>query len=123
MPGVTRPRLGIGMDDPSIAARLGRTALDSGGSGAPVLTYRVDTPSAPKPATPKAARAHAADTAAHRPGWGAVLSVLVTAAAGTVAGWWLAPRLPGQPDTWLLTGAGVGLIAAWLGLRWAQGRR
>jgi len=109
------------MDDPSIAARLGRTALDEHAFGAPpVLTYRVDAASEPK-RTPRAPSARRPAPEAERgPGMGAALGVLVVTAAGAVAGWWISPRLIGEPDTWVLAGSGVGLIASWLGLRWAH---
>jgi len=112
------------MDDPSIAARLGRTALDEQASGAPapVLTYRLDAAPGPKrePRTPSAPLS--GPHTDRRPGLGAALGVLTVTAAGAVAGWWVSPRLIGEPDTWVLAGSGVGLIASWLGLRWAHSK-
>jgi len=121
-PGAASGGLAIGMDDPSIADRLERTALDGRKGAGQALTYRVNV-DAEEGSEPDERVTH--ETVAEGPrqaGPVAVLLALATAAAGSWAGWWFSPRLPGQPETWILAGAGVGLIVAWLGLRWTQTR-
>ena len=130
--GTAAGGLAIGMDDPSIAAQLEKTALDSGAAAGTAITYRVDVEGERAAASSRQAandavassREAANDDAerARKAGPVAVIMTLVTASAGIWAGWWLSPGLPGQPETWILAGAGVGLMVAWLGLRWAQAR-
>ena len=119
-----RGGLAIGMDDPSIAAQLEKTALTGGGATGQAMTYRVDLDVEDSPAVDEPAEVEheGLAEAPRQAGPMTVLFALATAAAGSWGGWWLAPRLPGQPETWILVGAGVGLIVAWLGLRWTQTR-
>jgi hypothetical protein len=114
--------LAIGMDDPSIADRLEKTALTGGGATGQALTYRVDLDVEDSPAVEEQVEHEAMAEGPRQAGPMAVLFALAAAAAGSWGGWWLAPRLPGQPETWILAGAGMGLIVAWLGLRWTQTR-
>ena len=120
----TRGGLAIGMDDPSIAAQLEKTALTGGGATGQAITYRVDLDVEDSPAAGEQVEVEheALAEGPRQAGPMTVLFALATAAAGSWSGWWFAPRLPGQPETWILAGAGMGLIVAWLGLRWTQTR-
>jgi len=130
-PAEAPTRMPIGMDDPSIAPRLEHTALDRAGASGPALTYRVesadieDGPHAPVGEPGPAAFDDEPETAsARRDGPGAVLGTFVATLAGAAAGWWLSPRLAdmGEPKTWMLVGTTLGLLVAWLGLRWTRER-
>jgi hypothetical protein len=115
------------MDDPSLAPRLDRTALD-GTAGRPGLTYRIDTEAAvpaqrprPKP-RPAAARPTPPAVSPSRRGlaftYGALL--VLGAAGGPAGAWWLSVRFGGDPSTSLLCGIAAGLLVAGMALAWKR---
>jgi hypothetical protein len=124
-------RMPIGMDDPSIASQLAPAGLAGAGAAGRAMTYRIESaevgdegpqvpvgdhePAAVEPAPPEGVRAP-------REGAGAILGTFLAAVGGAAAGWWVAPRLAeiGEPRTWILVGTTVGLLVAWLGLRWTR---
>jgi len=130
-PAEAPARMPIGMDDPSIAPQIEHSALTQAGASGPALTYRIEsdavdsrerTPAAEiDPATsdmdPDALRAP-------RDKPGAILGTFLIAVAGAAAGWWFSPRLAdmGEPRTWVLVGTTLGLLLAWVGLRWTRER-
>jgi len=128
-PAAMAARMSIGMDDPSIAPQLQQTALDGTGASGPALTYRIESGEVDAdeqvPAVETDPTTFEADPEAlhaRRDGPGAILGAFVTAVAGAMAGWWLAPRLTemGEPRSWVLVGTMLGLLVAWLGLRWTR---
>jgi hypothetical protein len=112
-------RLAIGMDDPSLAAQLERTALD--GDGSP-MTYRLESVApAGRDRAPADRDGGAPAPAVRQRGrvWRAA-AVLVVGALGAAAGWLLAGRSGADPRIWA-AGAGVaGLFLAWTTLRWKR---
>ena len=119
----------IGMDDPSLAPRLEHTALDGAGASGAALTYRVEASEVNEGTSVPEAETGTASfdvepeiEPAHQEMPGAILGTFVVAIAGAAAGWWLSPRLTemGEPQTWVLVGTMLGLLVAWLGLRWTR---
>lgn len=130
-PAEAPPRMPIGMDDPSIAPQLEHTALTGAGASGPALTYRIepDEVASEEIATaeaiePTTSGAGPVAPRARRDEPGAILSTFLITVAGAAAGWWLSPRLAemGEPRTWVLVGTTLGLLVAWLGLRWTRER-
>lgn len=124
-PGEGPPRMPIGMDDPSIAPQLDKTALDHAGASGPALVYRVEAGEVDggvQASTRATLDGESDRTPARRDGPGAVLGTFVAALAGAAAGWWYGPRVMvmGEPRSWVLAGTALGLLVAWLGLRWTR---
>jgi hypothetical protein len=121
----------IGMDDPSIAPQLGKTALDQAGASGPALVYRVEAgevdgglQGSGSESAPTTLDGESESAPAGREGIGAILGAFVAALAGAAAGWWYGPRvmLLGEPRSWVLGGAVLGLLVVWLGMRWTRER-
>lgn len=123
--------LSIGMDDPTLAPRLQQTALDGGVEGGPeaALTYHievddpdpeVDSEAASEPVEETEPEVVTAKT--KRPGFGALLFVLVLTATFAAGGWQLAVQLGENPLNTASSTSLVGLLVGWLWVRWKYSR-
>jgi len=140
-------RMTIGMDDPSLAAKLRETAMDaSSDQSPPALTYRVmndgetaqdDSTVDSLPVESSSATAPAAGDATAVPRLRPLLMALFPGSLGAAAGYYgflqgyyaFADQigaqigLPSGPYPWMGFGGVVGLLAGWAWIRWTGRKR
>ena len=119
----TGTRMRIGMDDPSLAPHLERTALD--GQGGSALTYLVEVESSPETAIiEEGESAVATEAVPKRAGVRPFFKVLLGISAGLAAGWALVFEYPVMDFMHsVLVAVGLAVVVSWMGLRWKRTSR